>query len=255
MTTQSNTLGLPHHPVRHCDEMEVAELVGKEILESRLEPGAWALALSECRGEHEEALSAYARIRMRRLKPKRKVQHAKRDCLEQRRMASCLGVDAPTLTSRRSIQDLLQSPNRGKELNFLNPKLSLTWLSILMLGCAGMVATFGRLMADVLPDSVNRGLPMVSIAAALLALAVVLVLRKVLPKPWIMEGWNTGMIATCNLVCLASLFFGAKLVKRSVHESGCLAPSAQQESRVEGKEFDPQLHLVSTELPEVASQP
>ncbi len=36
---------------------EVAEQVGREILESRLEPGAWATALYECDGKRQDALA------------------------------------------------------------------------------------------------------------------------------------------------------------------------------------------------------
>ena len=42
---------------------EVAEQVGREILESRLDPGAWAIALAESKGRKQEALAAYTRIR------------------------------------------------------------------------------------------------------------------------------------------------------------------------------------------------
>ena len=42
---------------------EVAEQVGREILESRLEPGAWATALYECGGKRQDALALYARLR------------------------------------------------------------------------------------------------------------------------------------------------------------------------------------------------
>jgi hypothetical protein len=38
---------------------EVTEQVGREILESRLDPAVWALALAECNGRKQEAIAVY----------------------------------------------------------------------------------------------------------------------------------------------------------------------------------------------------
>jgi hypothetical protein len=46
----------------------------------------------------------------------------------------------------------------------------------------------------------------------------VLMLRALLPKRWVMLGWNTGFTTLCSLACFASLCFGAKLISRTSPE-------------------------------------
>lgn len=234
-----------------ADATEVAEMVGKEILETRLEPGAWATALAECEGRKQEAIGMYAKLRMERLKPTRRLQSAKGESFEARRLAKCIGVIPCRPSMARSVQDMLQSPERGKEMNFLKPKLSVIWVFALMLGAAGSVASVGRLAGLQVPG--------LSVLAALLVLGGVFALRAWLPKRWIMLGWNSGMVTACNVVCLMSLVFGAKIVK----DSGSSAARVAVHQAV-NEEFDApneapkpvsELYVLEDPIPVVAQQP
>jgi hypothetical protein len=130
---------------------EIAEQVGQEILRQRLEPAAWARALAASGGKKQDALAAYARIRMQQVAAHRRLRRAKSQSFEARRLTTCLGI--------KTVQDLLQRSNRGGQLNLLKPQLSYIWLAILMLGCSGSVASLGRLLGGFLPESISAWLP------------------------------------------------------------------------------------------------
>jgi hypothetical protein len=186
---------------------EIAELVGQEILRERLEPAAWARALAASGGKKQDALAAYARIRMQQVASHRRLRRAKSQSFEARRLTTCLGI--------KTVQDLLQRSNRGGQLNLLKPRLSYVWLAILMMGCSGSVASLGRLMGRFLPDSIGAWLPALALLCGIAAVAVVLGLRAMLPKRWVMLGWNTGLTFVCSMACFGSLALGAKLVART----------------------------------------
>jgi hypothetical protein len=186
---------------------EIAELVGQEILRERLEPAAWARALASSGGKKQDALASYARIRMQQVASHRRQRRAKSQSFEARRLTTCLGI--------KTVQDLLQRSNRGGQLNLIKPRLSYVWLAILMLGCSGSVASLGRLMGSVLPESIAAWVPGLALLCGIASVAVVLGLRALLPKRWVMLGWNTGMAFVCTLACFGSLALGAKLIART----------------------------------------
>lgn len=183
---------------------DVAKLVGQEILENRLDPATWATALSACGGEHQEALAAYARIRIKQVSRNRRLRHSKVRSFEFRRVTQCFGI--------KTVQDLLQRTNQGKQLNFIKPKLSLISLITLGIGTAGCVGSFGRLMAGSLPALLAPALPLIAIMCGIAAIVAAISIRFILPKRWIMLGWNTGLHFACMATCFASLCFGAKLI-------------------------------------------
>jgi hypothetical protein len=196
-----------------CDrpvDPAIAERVGQEIIQNKLEPGAWATALAASGGKRQEALAAYARIRMQQVAAQSRVRHAKAQSLEARRLNTCLGI--------KTVQDLLNRSNRGGQLNLIKPRLSVVWLAILLVGSAGAVASVGRLLGDVLPDRLERWLPAMALICGASAVAGVLMLRALLPKRWIMLGWNTALTTVCTMACFASLCFGAKLIARTSPE-------------------------------------
>jgi hypothetical protein len=192
----------------------IAEQVGQEIIQNKLEPGAWATALAAGGGRHQEALAAYARIRMQQVSAQSRLRRAKALSLEARRLNTCLGI--------KTVQDLLKRSNRGGQLNLIKPRLSVVWLAILLVGSAGSVASIGRLLGDVVPDRLERWVPAMALLCGLAAVAGVLMLRALLrallPKRWVMLGWNTALTTTCTLVCFGSLCFGAKLIARTSPE-------------------------------------
>jgi hypothetical protein len=210
---------------------EVAEQVGREILESRLEPGAWATALYECDGKRQDALAVYTRLRVRQLTKQRRVRLAKVSNFEARRLAICMGDQATRDSIARTVQEMLgNSPTRGKAKNFAKPRMSLIWMSILFFGTAGTVSSFGRLFSHLLPESVSHPLTLVALLAGVGAVWSAMVLRYYLPKRWIMLGWNSGLVLTCNLLCLCSVFLGTKLIKRAVATGANPLAAEQQQA-------------------------
>ncbi len=198
------------HPDDAEIDPEIAELVGQEILRDRLEPAAWARALAASGGRKQDALASYARIRMQQVAARRRLRRAKSQSFEARRLTTCLGI--------KTVQDLLQRSNRGGQLNLLKPRLSYVWLAILMLGSSGSIASLGRLMGRFLPEAVGTWLPGIALLCGIVAVAAVLGLRALLPKRWVMLGWNTGLAMVCTLACFGSLALGAKLIARTSPE-------------------------------------
>ncbi|MEO5913958.1 MAG: hypothetical protein ABIS50_06970 [Luteolibacter sp.] len=183
---------------------EVARQVGQEILEKRLDPATWATALSASGGEHQEALAAYARIRIQQVSTRRRLRHSKAKSFEFRRVTQCFGV--------KTVQDLLQRSNPSKQLNFLKPKLSIFTLVTLGIGSAGCVGAAGRLLGALIPERLVAMVPLLALASGIAAVTAAVLLRYLLPKRWIMLGWNTGLHFTCMCACFASLLFGVKLI-------------------------------------------
>lgn len=186
---------------------EIAERVGQEIIQNRLEPAAWATALAASGGKRQDALAAYARIRMQQISTQRRMRHEKARSFEARRLTTCLGI--------KTVQDLLHRSNRGGQLNLIKPRLSVVWLGILLVGSAGAAASVGRLLGDLVPDRLEPWVPAMALFCGIAAVGGVLLLRALLPRRWVMLGWNTGFTAVCTLACFASLCFGAKLIART----------------------------------------
>jgi hypothetical protein len=206
---------------------EVAEQVGREILDSRLEPGAWATALYECGGRRQEALAMYARLRVRKLTKQRRIRLAKVKSFESRRLAHCMGDQATRELLAKTIQEMLNSSRRGQSQNFLKPRISVLWLFILFVGTAGTVASLGRLYSSYLPENMANPVTMLAMLAGVASVWGALVLRLFLPKRWIMLGWNTGLVVTCNVLCLSSLFLGTKVIKRAIATGTVVFPVHQ----------------------------
>ena len=205
----------------------VAKTVGREILESRLDPAAWATALSEGGGNRQKALSHYARIRMESLATQLKTSVSKIALLERRRLKQCLGGQPVQPAIAGSVREMLDSPRRERPLNFPKPNISVLWLLILWVGSTGMTATLGQLLVRHLAEAIASHLVMISALCGLAIVGGALLLRLKLPKPWIREGWNTGLVTICHLVCLGSLFFGTKVIRRSM-ATGSMDHSTQR---------------------------
>jgi hypothetical protein len=208
--------------------LEVTEQVGREILESRLDPAVWALALAECNGRKQEAIAAYTRLRTRQLSKVHRLQHVKNRSFETRRIAKCMGDNATRESLAKTIQDMLYNTRSTKGGNFAKPRLSLIWLALLFVGTAGSVASLGRLFAPQLPEFIVDPLVFVAILAGIGAVWAALVLRFFLPKRWIMLGWNSGLIIACNVACLSSLFLGTKVIRRAVATDSVAVPGLNQ---------------------------
>jgi hypothetical protein len=203
---------------------EVTRQVGREILESRLDPAVWALALAECNGRKQEAVAVYTRLRTRQLSKVHRLQRVKNRSFETRRIAKCMGDNATRESLAKTIQEMLHATRVTNTGNFAKPRLSLVWLLLLFVGTAGSVASLGRLFSPHLPEFVVNPLFLVSVLFGVAVVWAALVLRYLLPKRWIMLGWNSGLIIACNVVCLGSLFLGTKVIRRAIATDSVAIP-------------------------------
>lgn len=207
---------------------EVAEQVGREILESRLDPGAWATALAEAKGRKQEALAAYTRIRVKQLTKVHRMQKVKNRSFESRRIAKCMGDNETREAIARTIQDMLHNSRRsGSTKNYFKPRVSFLWLMLLFIGTAGSVASLCRMLVPRFPEYFNHPPVLIAALAGVATVWGALVLRYFLPKRWVMLGWNTGIVVTCNLVCLCSLFLGTKLIKQAAAKGVSVVPAEE----------------------------
>lgn len=213
---------------------EVAEQVGREILDSRLEPGAWATALAESKGRKQEAMAAYTRIRVRQLTKIHRLQKVKNRSFESRRIAKCMGDNETREAIARTIQEMLHNTRRsGSTRNYFKPKVSFLWLMLLFIGTAGTVASLCRMLVPRFPETFNYPPALIAALAGVATVWGALVLRYFLPKRWIVLGWNTGIVVACNLVCLCSLFLGTKLIKQAVAKGNSVVPVQQAHKPVQ----------------------
>lgn len=239
---------------------EVAEQVGREILESRLEPGAWATALAETKGRKQEALAAYTRIRVKQLTKIHRMQKVKNRSFESRRIAKCMGDNETREAIARTIQDMLHNSRRdGSTKNYFKPKVSFLWLMLLFIGTAGSVASLCRMLVPRFPEHFNHPPVLIAALAGVATVWGALVLRYFLPKRWVALGWNTGIVVACNLVCLCSLFLGTKLIKQAVAKGTSVVPYEQAAKPVQPKstakkEAKRDTYLVSSKQPPVSDK-
>jgi|GEM_PF-3084058 len=224
---------------------EVAEQVGREILESRMEPGAWATALYECDGRRQDALALYTRLRVRQLTKKRRIRLSKIRSFESRRLTNCMGDQAMRESIAKTIQEMLgNAKTRGKPMNFAKPKLSIVWLMVLFFGTAGTVASLGRLLASRLPETFEHPLTLLALLAGVGAVWSALIIRRFLPKRWIMLGWNTGLVFTCNVLCLSSVLLGTKVIKQTMASGAEIFPSHKVSAPAQASAAKPPAKLV-----------
>lgn len=204
----------------------IAALVGQEILENRLEPSAWATALSASGGKRQEALAAYARIRIQRISAHREQSQEKVKSFESRRVSKCFGV--------KSVRDLLQRAHPERQLNFLRPQMSVMLMVILFVGSAGSIGALGRLFNSSLPSPLESILPLIAVLFGLVMVAAAMSLRFFLPKRWIMLGWNTGLLCVCSVACFGSLLGGVKLIALAtpLNDTTSAAPAPMTASTV-----------------------
>jgi hypothetical protein len=186
---------------------DIAERVGQEILRDRLEPGAWATALAASGEKKQDALAAYARIRIRKLADERRNRQAKSSSFEARRLNTCLGI--------KTVQDLLDRSNCGGRLNLIRPKLSVIWLLILMIGCTGSMACLARLLEPFMPDRFEKLTLLMAPLVGIAAVGFALLSRALMPRSWVMQAWNSGLAFIGTMACFGSLYLGAKLVART----------------------------------------
>ena len=224
----------------HDDESlsALAEQVGREILESRLEPGAWARALYRSGDKRHEALGLYTRIRIKELSHVRKDLQAKSHSFQSRRVNKCMGNWKDRQTFIRDFQSVVHcpeirpvlarekkdsfkaciTPRRGKPLNFVKSSMPSIWLWILFLGTASTLALLGRIAAPGFTGILAHLLTVSALLAAAVIVWAVVGVRQILSREWIVMGWKPLLVVACNLVCISSVLLSAKVIRQSVTE-------------------------------------
>lgn len=212
---------------------EVSGLVGNEILEGRLQPAAWAMALANSSGSRDEAVSHYARLRLESLSSENQFRKRKLAALESRRSSG--------------FKKLIPEPSAPSRLNQKRERLNLPpfWLAAMWLSVTGACSSAVRLfLSDSNRFIAHAGIsPHVALGAALVCLAVVvhvaiprarMLVRTVLP------------FGTCALA-FASFSFGVMILKYSAFEdhqpSNATAASTAPASRIRKGADDKKLTL------------
>lgn len=219
---------------------EVSGLVGNEILEGRLQPAEWAMALANSSGSRDEAVTHYARIRLQSLADETHQRRQKRDALEFRRSSGFqkLPPEPPPLA-------------RINQRRGLHP----FWLGSMWLAVSGACASAVRLfLADSPLFIAHAGIaPHIAFGAVLVCIAVAL--HFVIPRVRMLL-WQVLPVATC-LTAIASFGFGVRILQRSVFEThqnshAPLVKSAPVQSAPDDKLFQT---AKSSEAKELATAP
>jgi len=209
---------------------EVSGLVGNEILEGRLQPAAWAMALANSSGSRDEAVSHYARLRLESLASENQFRKRKLAALESRRSSGFKKLVPETQVPSRINQ-------KRERLNLPPFWLAAMWLSVTG-ACSSAVRLF---LSDSNRFIAHAGIsPHIALGAALVCLAVAvhvaiprarMLVRTVLP------------FGTCALA-FASFAFGVMILKYSAFDdhrpSGSTAASS---SRIQEEAPDRKLPL------------
>lgn len=260
-----------HGPDELLDDDGVAKLaeqVGREILESRLEPGAWARALYQANGKHHEALGLYTRIRVNELSLASKEHQAKAYSFESRRVNMCMGnwkerqkfiCDYKNFTHSAEIRPVLAkekkspshallTPRSGPQLNFVKASMPTIWLWILFFGTASSLALLCRLAAPGFTGVLAHLLTALAMLAAAVTVWAALGVRQILPRQWIVMGWKPLLVVSCNVVCISSMFLSAKVIRKSVTEDQVFIDSVESLQRPAYELAPPPVAEKNTEL-------
>lgn len=181
---------------------EVSGLVGNEILEGRLQPAAWAMALASSSGSHDEAVSHYARLRLQSLATENQFRKKKLEALESRRSSG--------------FQKLPPEPPVAGRVNQRRERLDLHpfWLASMWLAVSGACASAVRLfLSDSSLFIAHAGVaPHIALGAAIVCLAFMVhlvipsaraLVRALLP------------VGTCAMA-VASFSFGFMILQKAM---------------------------------------
>jgi hypothetical protein len=114
---------------------EIYHRVGKEVLEERLEPGAWAQALADSEGSRDEALSHYVRYRAEGLQQNKQRQVMRGTEVEQRKVDSFRDFQAEPI-ARHSLEG---------ERGAASVVDALFWHAVAVVGMIGCLLAVGLL--------------------------------------------------------------------------------------------------------------
>ncbi|OYV07096.1 MAG: hypothetical protein CFE26_02795 [Verrucomicrobiales bacterium VVV1] len=208
----------------------LSNLVGNEILEGRLQPAVWAMALASSNGTRDEAVTHYARLRLQSLSEDSQLRKQKQDALEFRRSSG--------------FQKLPPEPPPQARVNQRREKLGLHpfWLGSMWLAVSGACASAVRLFLSDSPLFIaHAGIaPHIALGASLVCIAAVV--HYVIPKLRVFLSHVLPLV-TCA-TALASFSFGVLILQRSMLDGSpkADAPVAKearsQEASPSGKLLD-----------------
>lgn len=187
----------------------ISTRVGREILNSEFDAGAWARALARVKDSRADVVAEYARIRIHQLMGHENRLRGKVEQLETRRLRSCLGI--------KSARDLLLRSNRGGRMNLPRPRLPLHWLALLGIGLAGSIASLLRLADERLPEPLLHAAPWLGLVLAGLLVPLLVLASLATPPRTLRLLWGRGLVALGALACLGSMALGAKVLEKHPH--------------------------------------
>lgn len=181
---------------------EASNLVGNEILEGRLQPAVWAMALASSNGTRDEAVTHYARLRLQSLSKESQLRKQKQDALESRRSSG--------------FQKLPPEPPPKARVNQRRLGLGLNpfWLGSMWLAVTGACASAVRLFLSDSPLFIAKAgiAPHIALGASLVCIAAVV--HFVIPRLRLFLSHALPLV-TCATT-LASFSFGVLILKSSM---------------------------------------
>lgn len=117
---------------------ELSSVVGREIIEGKLKPATWALALAYSDGSHDQAITHYARLRLEALAEASDFTKTKEQALETRRKLNFRKVSNPP--PRPYSGNLAPTRSRNRRRIRLSP----TWLAGLWISATAACVAGGR---------------------------------------------------------------------------------------------------------------
>ncbi len=218
----------------------LSNLVGNEILDGRLQPAVWAMALANSNGTRDEAVTHYARLRLQSLSEDSQLRKQKQDALESRRSSG--------------FQKLPPEPPPKARVNQRRVGLGLHpfWLGSMWLAVTGACASAVRLFLSDSPLFIaHAGIaPHIAFGASLVCIAALV--HFVIPKLRLFLSHALPLVACAT--ALASFSFGVLILQRSMLDGSSKANTpVAKESRVQdaipsGKPLDASKEVAAKNL-------
>lgn len=210
----------------------LSNLVGNEILEGRLQPAVWAMALANSNGTRDEAVTHYARLRLQSLSEESRLRKKKQDALESRRSSGFQKLPPEPPPQARV------NPRREK------PGLHPFWLGSMWLAVSGACASAVRLFLSDSPLFIAHAgvAPAIALGASLVCIAAVV--HFVIPKLRLFLSHALPLV-TCAMA-LVSFSFGFQILKRAMFTDDQAHPVAATTAATPTKGSPPAANTAKT---------
>jgi hypothetical protein len=196
--------------------------VGNEIIEGKLQPATWALALAYSNGSRDQAMTHYARLRLESLADQSTETKLKEQALEARRKAGFRKMTVPL--PRLYLGNLTPAGMRNRRRISLSP----VWLAGLWLSGTAACAAISRFYSESFYDPSSRISVSGSIGIIALLLMAIIMLHLLIPKTRLLIRYAIPMgawTAACT-----SCYFGLMILKSN--NSGNLTDRGSYEKTI-----------------------